>query len=75
MTVTLIIIGCILCALIGFVIGVKNRSKPLGTLRVDHSDPDDGPYLFLELSEDPEKLINQQYIILNVNVEDYISHK
>lgn len=49
--------------------------KPIGTLRVDRSDPDDGPYLFLELSENTRELMNQKYITLEVNVEDYISHK
>lgn len=75
MSATIIIIECIISAVIGFVIGIKYHHKPVGTLRVDQSDPDDNPYLFLELSEDPKKLPNQKYIILKVNIENYISHK
>ena len=74
MSTAIIIIECIISALIGFVIGI-NHHKPVGTLRVDQSDPDDNPYLFLELSGDPKKLPNQKYITLKVNIENYISHK
>lgn len=75
MTTVLIIVECILSALFGFIIGVKYHHKPIGTLRVDQSDPYDNPYLFLELSGNPKKLPNQKYITLKVNVENYISHK
>lgn len=75
MSTAIIIIECIISALIGFVIGINHHHKPVGTLRVDQSDPDDNPYLFLELSEDPKKLPNQKYITLKVNIENYISHK
>ena len=75
MSAAIIVIECIMSALIGFVIGVKYHHKPVGTLRVDQSDPDDNPYLFLELSGDPKKLTNQKYITLKVNIENYISHK
>ena len=75
MSIILIAIECIVCALIGFVIGIKSHHKPVGTLRVDQSDPDDNPYLFLELSGDPKKLPNQKCITLKVNIENYISHK
>lgn len=75
MTTAIIIIGCIISAIIGLVIGIKSHSKEIGTLRVDQSDPYDGPYLFLELSENPKKLLDKKYITLKVNVEDYVSHK
>lgn len=75
MTTVVIIMGCILSAIIGFVMGVTRHHKPVGTLRVDRSDPDDNPYLFLELSEDPSKLPNQKYITLKVDVKNYISHQ
>lgn len=43
----------IIVLLIGVVIGMLVsrfifREKPVGSLRVDESDPDSGPYLFLE---------------------------
>lgn len=75
MSVAIIIIECIISAVIGFVIGIKAHHKPVGTLRVDQSDPDAGPYLFLEIPEDPTKLPNQKYITLKVNIENYVSHK
>ena len=75
MSAVLIVIECIVSAVIGLVIGIKCHNKPVGTLRVDQSDPDDNPYLFLELSGDPKKLTNQKYITLKVNIENYVSHK
>ena len=39
MSATIIIIECIISAVIGFVIGIKYHHKPVGTLRVDQSDP------------------------------------
>ena len=75
MTTAIIVIECIISAIIGFVIGIKSHNKEIGTLRVDQSDPYDGPYLFLELSENPKKLLDKKRITLKVNVEDYVSHK
>lgn len=44
----------VLSWLIGFLLGVcltkiTNRKRSIGTLRMDRSDPDEAPYLFLEL--------------------------
>ena len=75
MYVVIIIIECIVSALIGYVFGSTKHHKPIGTRRVDQSDLDDGPYLFLEMSGDPKKLTNQKYITLKVNLENYISHQ
>lgn len=36
------------------------RKKPIGTLRVDYSDPDSGPYLFLEIPQKNSHLITQK---------------
>ena len=52
------------------------RDKPIGSLRVDHSDPDSGPYLFLEL--DPggvNEICKKQRVSLRVEIKNYISHK
>lgn len=70
-----------LIGIIGFVIGFAiswiacnyfRKSKSFGTLRVDNSDPNDGPYLFLEIAEDPKSLINKKEVLLNVKNENYI---
>lgn len=47
----------------------------VGQLRIDSSDPEDGPYLFLELETDPDILKRKEYIYLKVNTESYVSQK
>ena len=49
--------------------------KRIGTLRVDQSDPDDEPYLFLELDVNVDTVKKQKYVIFDVNVENYLSQK
>ena len=51
------------------------RPLDVGYLRVDHSDPDDGPYMFLELTEDLQTLSEQKTVRLRVKLEDYISRE
>ena len=67
--------------LIGIMVGVLLsrfifREKPVGSLRVDESDPDSGPYLFLELShKGADAIYKKKYVVLKVNIKDYISHE
>ncbi|GHU48027.1 hypothetical protein FACS1894120_6360 [Clostridia bacterium] len=63
-----VLIGCILMTVIF-------RTKVIGTLRVDCSDPDDNPYLFLELSKSVDIIYHKKYVTLKVNVEDLLPHK
>lgn len=62
----------------GFVFGLlydlpsRRTKKPVGTLRIDSSDPD-GPYLFLELRTDVEFVKQQKQVMVDVNIESYIS--
>ena len=53
------------------------RSKQAGTLRIDRSDPDDGPYLFLELEKDchVDVIAKRKYVKFEVRDESYISQK
>lgn len=51
------------------------QSRVIGHLRVDQSDPDDGPYLFLELFEKVPNLCAKKYVTLKVKVENFISHE
>ena len=72
-----IIIAIIVCSICGYMIGYtlgKDKRKPIGTLRVDSSDPD-GPYLFLELETDPNVIKKEKYILLKVDTKSYISQK
>lgn len=62
------LIGCIVTAL-------TFRAFKVGTLRVDTSDPDDGPYMFLELSKDVRTVMSKKYIVLKVNTKNFISQK
>lgn len=65
---------------IGFALGalvvrcVLSR-KASGDLRIDTSDPDDGPYMFLELSEPPRNIMRKEYVTLKVKVANFISQK
>lgn len=43
------------------------RKNMVGTLLVNTSDPDDAPYLFLELSKDVSDVTNKRYVVLKVN--------
>ena len=70
----------LLLFVLGVMVGMlltKLSYKPdiVGTLRMDSSDPDDGPYLFLELETTPETLKKQNFVTLKVNNESYISQK
>lgn len=70
-----ICIAIVISIFIGFLIGHYIHKKPIGILRVDHSDPDDKPYLFLEMDIEPDKLIHNKYVMFKVNTESYIPQK
>lgn len=62
--------------LIGMIVSeIISRNDSIGALRVDSSDPDDGPYLFLELSKDVNHIKRKKYIVLKVNTNSYIPHE
>ena len=63
-----IIVGC----LIAF---ISMRLRSIGCLRIDSSDPDDGPYLFLEATREVRDFRNKKFVVLDVRDENYISHK
>ena len=46
--------------------------KRIGTLRVDTSDPYEEPYLFLELRRGVGDIKRMKYVMLKVNIENYI---
>ena len=51
------------------------QEKPIGSLRVDQSDPDSGPYLFLEL--DPggaNEIHKKQRVSLRVEIKLSLIH-
>jgi hypothetical protein len=51
----------------GFIITiVTTRVKAIGYLHVNTADPEDGPYLFLELTSGLDHLAKKDYVLLKV---------
>lgn len=63
-----VLLGCVLTVLIF-------RLKSAGFLRVDTSDPNDNPYLFLELSKNIDAVCTKKYLVLRVKLESFVPHK
>ena len=69
---------CVVCGVIGVLFGfifavLLQKRKKIGTLRMDRSDPNEAPYLFLELDPDGMKKINRfKTVVLRVRLENYI---
>ena len=62
--------------LIGIVVStVFIYAKAIGSLRVDHSDPSEPPYLFLEVEKNPDGLEHGKLVVLRVKRENLISHE
>lgn len=68
---------CVISWLVGFLLGIslaqiKNRKRAIGTLRMDRSDPNEAPYLFLELNRDGMREIEKRKIVsFNVDLRNY----
>lgn len=73
-------------AIIAFVAGVAggyilkafitSRQKVVGTLRVDHSEPSEEPYLFLELKKDGiEAIQKKKEVLFKVDLDSYLPRK
>lgn len=72
MEVILIIAG----ALIGIGISaIVRQIYSVGTLRIDTSDPTDGPYMFLELDNGVGDISKRKMVFLKVKQENFISRK
>lgn len=70
----------VLMAILGFVAGfisacIAVLRLKIGTLRVDQSDPNDEPYMFLEISRNTGDFTDRKYVLLDVRHENYISQK
>lgn len=74
-----VIIAYIICAAAGALVGAffvhVFKPKTIGYLRVDRSDPDERPYLFLELTEGLDQVLRQKEVVMKVKIQDYIPHK
>lgn len=63
-----LLLGVCICSII-------YRTYRVGTLRIDTSDPNNKPYMFLELDKGFGDISKKKNVILNVKREDYIPHK
>lgn len=66
--------------IIGFILGVYGASvfyrlKAVGALRVDLTDPDSGPYLFLELEKPVGVIESKKYVTLKIRIREDLSQK
>ena len=66
--------------LLGITIGVvltvaMNRKKVVNELLVDVSDPEDGPYMFLNLKHTPHDIMQKKYITLKVTIKNFLSQE
>lgn len=62
-----IFVGLTLGIILDVVITVCHRNS--GLLRLHYGDEDEQPYLFLELNDEPEKLVNKKHVIFRVKVD------
>ena len=70
------IAAVVIGVLIGFGIGkAKFYQRPIGNLRIDRSDPADGPHLFLELDTDVPAVLSQKQVVFRVRAEDFLPHE
>lgn len=75
MNSTIIIIVFLFGMLVGIgAISLSIRLHNVGNLRVDNSDPSEGPYLFLEIDKrlGIEDVVSKDYVILDVRRENFI---
>lgn len=68
----LLIVNSILCV---FVTRQLYCGKIVGRLRIDRSDPEDGPYMFAEIFKGVGDISKMKYVSFKVCNEDYISQK
>ena len=53
----------------------RPKEESQGILNVNCNDPEDGPYLFLELTVPLEDVIGKKSITFDVNVMEFPSHE
>ena len=71
-----LVLMCLACFLVGMGAGCGIIWRPpSGTLRIDTSDPDDKPNLFLELNRDVGDIGEMETLVLNVSTENYLPHE
>ena len=76
MTIIVIFGVTVLGIVAGYLLAVIRYDRTIdGVLRIDHSDPDEPPYLFVELKGTPSKLEHGRYVRFKVNKTNLVSQK
>lgn len=68
----------LIAVVIGFAVGfvfacLGVLGLKIGTLRIDRSDPDEEPYMFLEINKGVGDISNRKYVLMEVSNENFIS--
>ncbi len=58
-----------------FIAAIIFRAHFIGNLRIANSDPEDRPYMFLELSKWIGDISSKKYVVLKVKLENFIPQK
>lgn len=67
------IIMLIIGQITGYLRGLKNGKEIFGTLRMDHSDIEEPPYLFLELKgHTVDDISRQKFVTFAVEQKDFL---
>ena len=66
-----LLVGIIYCVML--VVHRKMFNK--GNILIDNSDPNEQPYMFLEISVNPNELKDNRYIVLKVKKKNFITHE
>ena len=69
--------GLVIAFVVGLAVGgilvrLWSYQHSVGALRVDDSDPDEPPYIFLELKEDVSHLYKKKQVVLQVHIKSFV---
>lgn len=74
--IALSVLALIAGVLIGIFIKLPNKgTRAIGIIHADYSDPEDGPYLFLELKVSVSEIVSKKRVVLDVDVTKFNSHE
>jgi len=66
----------VFAVLLGVLIGIAvSHRRSVGYLRVDCSDPDSAPYLFIELNVPIARLLRSKTVRVKIKREDFLPHE
>lgn len=73
----MVVTGFVLGIAVGILIGNARMSnmETQGIIRADYSDPEDGPYLFLEPSVPIAGIVARKRVVFDVDVTQYVSQE